>query len=89
MKETVTTKAIDKAIEIKLKAVDRFMAEYVEPLSDVGNPEKLLKKKYEEWTPQDVELLKTIYGEGNETPLAKVIATREYEKVKQMEAEVL
>jgi hypothetical protein len=85
MKETPLTKIADEVIESKLKAIDAYIEEIIEPLEKIGSPESLIGKKYEEWTPLDFQLLVQIYGLGDETPLAKLIFNKEYEKVRKLE----
>ncbi len=80
---------IDEVVELKLKAVDRIIEEFIDPIGEIGNPEKLIGKKYEEWNPQDVQRLSQVYGTGDDTPLSKLIFKRVYDKVKQLEAEAL
>lgn len=87
MKKPELDKAIDKAIEVKLKAVDQLVKEFIEPLEKVGNPEELIGKPYEQWTAQDFQLLASIYGNSDNTPLANLVFKKEYEKVKKLEAE--
>lgn len=87
MKKTPLTIAIDKAVQIKMKAVDALIEELVEPLADVGNPEKLIKKPYEQWTKDDLQLLTRIYGTGEDTPLTRIIFNKNYERVKELEAQ--
>lgn len=87
MKQTPLTLAIDRAIEIKLKAVDRIIKELIEPLADVGNPEKLIGKKYEDWTEDDLNMLSKIYGTNEPNLLSNLIFRKTYEEVKQMEEE--
>uniref|UniRef100_A0A6M3IUL9 Uncharacterized protein n=1 Tax=viral metagenome TaxID=1070528 RepID=A0A6M3IUL9_9ZZZZ len=77
----VTIKACKEVIELMLKAVDEYIEEVIEPISQIGSPEKLLGKKYEEWTPQDLQMMSQIYGEK----LEDFIFKREYEKVKELE----
>ena len=88
MKETQLTQAIEEVIRIKLKAVDLFVEKYIEPLTDVGNPEKLIGKPYEQWTPDDLQRLVLIYGEGEPNILSDFIFKKEYEKVKSLEEEL-
>lgn len=88
MKETTLTKITQEVIDLKLKAADEFITDVIEPLEKIGSPESLIGKKYEEWTPLDLQLLSQVYGTGNETPLAKLIFNREYEKVKGLEKEI-
>ncbi len=88
MKDSILTQAIDQAIKIKLEAVDKFLTDYIEPLGELGNPEKLIGKPYETWTPEDLQQLAQIYGDNPQSLLAKFIFRKEYEKVLKMEAEV-
>ena len=88
MKNDEFSKSVERVISVKLQAVDRFLEKVVEPLSDVGNPEKLIKKPYAQWTPEDLIMLTKIYGQGENTLLTRTIFNREFEKVKQLEAEV-
>ena len=87
MKKIPLTLAVEKAIEIKMLAMDKLIEELVEPLADVGSPEKLIKKGYSQWTPEDLALLTKIYGTGEDTPLTRTIFNRTYENVKRLEAE--
>ncbi len=89
MIQTELTKAIDKSIEVTMKAIDQIIDEYIEPLGKVGNPEVLIKKAYENWTPEDLSMLVQIYGPGEKTPLANLIFRKEYDKVKALEQEEL
>ncbi len=85
IKEIDFTKAIDKVVALKMKAVDKLIEDLVEPIADVGNPEKLIKKPYEEWTGQDFQLLSTIYGQSDDSPLANLVFRKEYEKLIKLE----
>ena len=87
MKETELTKAIEQAVDLKLKAIDRLVEELVEPLEKVGNPEDLLGKPYEQWSPQDLQMLIQIYGSGDNTPLSNLIFRKTYAMVKELERE--
>jgi len=87
MKETTLTRAINEVIELKLKAVDLFIEEVIEPLGELGNPEQLIGKKYEDWTSNDLQLLGQVYGK-EPNALSKLIFTKEFEKVKALESEV-
>jgi len=84
MKETPLIKAINKAVEVKMEAVNRLLKDLVEPLGDVGNPEKLIGKPYEQWSQQDLMMLSKIYGQ-EPNPLSDLIFKKTYERVKQME----
>ncbi len=87
MKDTPLTKAADEIIKLKMQAADDFIEEYIEPLSKVGDPESLLGKKYEDWTPQDLSLLQNVYV-GEDTPLTRLIFRKSYTEVQELEREV-
>ena len=86
MKEDEFSKIIDEIIELKVRIADEFIEDVIEPLADIGNPEKLLGKPYEQWTPQDLQMLGSLYGE-EPNPLSDLIFKKEYEKVKALEKE--
>lgn len=88
LRDTELTKLADEVVAEKMAAVDAVMQDLVEPLEAVGNPEKLIGKKYEDWTPLDMQLLTTVYGTGNDTPLAKLAIDKEYAKLLALEKEV-
>ncbi len=88
MKDTPFTKAAEEVVALKMRAVDEYIKEIIEPLNQVGSPESLIGKKYEDWTPQDLMMLKNVYGESDESPLAKLIFNKEFDKLKKLESEV-
>lgn len=79
--KTPFIKAVDEVTEFKLRIADKFIKEYIEPLLDVGSPEKLINKKYEDWDDADRQRLSIIYGDK----LEDYIFTREYKKVRELE----
>ena len=79
------TRVVDDVIALKMKAVDDYIESVVEPIENVGNPEKLIGKPYETWTQLDLQLLGQIYGNSNDSPLAKLIFNKEYEAVRRLE----
>jgi hypothetical protein len=83
MKETELTQAIKDVLEEDLPILDQFVEEEILPLAEVGNPEKLLKKKYEDWTPEDFAKALAIYG----TKLDDFIAKKEVNSLLKLEAE--
>lgn len=87
MKQTHLTEAIQRVIALKMKAVDIVIDSLIEPIADVGNPEKLINKKYEQWTPQDIQMLVGVYGTQEPNPLSEVIFRHSYERLKALEAE--
>ena len=80
-------KAADKVVQFKLDAVDKLIADMVEPLADVGNPEKVIKKPYEQWTPDDLAMLTKIYGQSDPSPLTNLIFRKEKARVEALERE--
>lgn len=89
MKSTILTQAVEDAVNQKLDAAEIVLKELIEPISDVGNPEKLINKNYDAWTSEDLQMLTQIYGSGEKTPLSNLIFRRIFERVKEMEKEEL
>ena len=85
MKQTSLTQAATEVIELKLKIADEFIEEIIKPLGDIGNPEKLLGKPYEEWSPAELQMLSQIYGTEDDTALAKLIFDKSYKEVQELE----
>ncbi len=71
-----------------MKAVDRLIKEVIEPISDVGNPEQVIGKPYESWTPTDLIFLSKIYGTKEPNPLSNLIFRKKYAEVKELEEDV-
>ena len=84
MKDTPLTEAVAEVVELKVRVVDEFIDEVVEPLGDLGNPEKLIGKKYEQWTPADIQILGQLYG-AEPNALSDLIFKKSYEEVKALE----
>ncbi|MBE3144772.1 MAG: hypothetical protein IMZ61_12755 [Planctomycetes bacterium] len=82
------TQMIDEVVKMKMDIVDEYIDEVVAAIGEIGSPEKLIGKKYEDWAPADLQTLAGIYGPGDETALGKLIFTKEYEKVKLLERTV-
>jgi hypothetical protein len=87
LKKNNFTDLVDEVITLKLDVADEYIKEVIDAIGDIGMPEKLIGKKYEDWTPEDLQRLAGVYGPGDDTPLAKLIFSREYEKVKALEKE--
>ena len=49
-------------------------------MADVGSPEEIIGKKYEQWTPQDLQTLQSVYVYDIE-PLEKFVASKEIDKL--------
>ena len=85
MKRTELTQTIDESLALLLDVASEYIDEIAEELAVVASPEKLIGKNYESWTSQDMMMLSQVYGEGDDTPLARVVFNKEYEKVKELE----
>jgi hypothetical protein len=77
----------DEIIKLYDEVAKEVIEEIEKDLEDFGNPEKLLGKPYELWSPQDKMVLAQIYGTGD-SPLERLVFRKEYEKMKQAEQEV-
>ncbi len=62
-------------LKADLEILDALVEKEIKPIADLGNPEKLIGKKFEEWTPEDMALLTQIYPNNNDpsNPLNKVV----------------
>ena len=54
---------VNEVNELMISAAREVFAELGETLQNPKNPEKLIGKKFEQMTPQDLETLHTIMGE--------------------------
>lgn len=88
MKTNFFTEAVDEVIKLKMEVADEYIKDIIESIGDVGNPEKLIGKKYEDWTPVDLQRLTNVYGTGDDTPLAKLIFNKSLKEVQDLEREV-
>lgn len=81
--------ACKEVIETMMKAFIEVMEEYIEPISDIGNPEKLIGKPYSEWkdNPFIIKQLSQIYGTQEPNPLSELIYKNEIKAVRQLEGE--
>ena len=70
---------------IVAEATEELIAEQVDVIEILDNPEKLLGKKYELWSPQDLQWLTMVYGNSPDSKLNKFIADKEYAKVLELE----
>ena len=90
MKKAQLSESADKVVALKLRAIDIVVERMIEPLEDVGNPEKLLGKKFEDWLPEDIQRLIMIYGTKEPNPLSNLIFRKKYAEVQELEqAEVM
>ena len=87
MNETRLSQAAEKTIDLKVQAIDILLKELVEPIAKVGNPESIVGKKYEEWSPEDFQRLGQIYGPKEPNPLSNLIFKKKLEEVLALERE--
>ena len=87
MKKTLLTMAVQEIIDLKLSVLDEFIEEVIEPLGEIGNPEKLIGKPYEQWTPAEFQILGQIYG-PEPNALSNLIFKKAYKEVLDLEKEV-
>ena len=90
VKQNIYTRALEEVIATKLQAVDMYLEEIMEPLGDIGNPERLMGAPYDEWknNPQVLQYLASVYGEQEPNPLSELIFRKEIQEVRALEAEV-
>ena len=88
MKDTPLTEAVKELIKFDLEILDEVIKEDADALADIGNPEKLIGKKYEDWTLQDKQMLGTVYGTQEPNTLSEFIFKKEYKAVLEIEEEV-
>jgi len=86
MKDTEFTKLVNEVIELKLKAADEYIESVIEPLTNIGSPEKLIGKPYEAWTTQDLRTLMSVYGK-EPNPLSRLIRKKEFERARRIQRE--
>lgn len=86
MKTPSTVICAERAVKLKMQAIDLLIERMIAPISDIGNPEKLIGKKYEEWLPEDLQRLATIYGTVEPNPLSDLIFRKKYKEVQTLES---
>lgn len=52
---------IKRVIDKRLDYIEKVVKDIVEPVADIGHPEKVLGKRYEEWNREDFMKAKAIY----------------------------
>ncbi len=77
---------VEELIQEELEILDEVIAEEVEVLDHMGNPEKLIGKPYDAWTPEDIQTLAMVYGTeastgGKPNPLTRLIVSKEWDKL--------
>ena len=71
---------VEKCIENAKEDADAYIKKYIDPIADIGNPEKLLGKEYKWWTEQDKMMLRQIYVYSPEK-LEEFMAKQEVDKL--------
>lgn len=70
-----------------LEIADEVIDEMVKPILDLGNPEKVIGKKYDEWNEQDLQRAAIAYQSQPEK-LDSFIAKKEITKLYELEKKV-
>ena len=78
---------IDETLVLLLDVADEYLEEITEQFEAVGSPEKLIGKKYEDWSPQDLQMLIQVYGTKEPNPLSNLIFKKKYAEVLALEKE--
>jgi len=71
---------IDLETKRVIEVYNDFKKNEIDPIADVGNPEEIIGKPYEQWTPQDIQKLQSVYVYDIE-PLEKFVASKEIDKL--------
>ena len=88
MNKDTLDKTIDKVINLKIEAMDKYFQDVIEPLvKEISNPEKVIGKKFEQWNEVDRQLLTQVYQTTPEI-LNDFMANRIYKQVLVLEQEV-
>lgn len=66
-------------------AMEKMIEEDIAPLLDFGTPEQYIGKKMPQWTPQEWELARFVFGDE---VLHKAKVKRYYKEVKKLESAV-
>lgn len=84
MKDSRLSRATDEVVELKLSVADSYIKEILEDIGDLGSPEKVIGKPYEQWTPADIQILGQLYG-PEPNALSRLIFAKEYKKLQELE----
>ena len=83
----IDEKLTDEIMAEWFDIVDEVVDEMMKPLVDLDNPEKIMGKKYDDWTEQDLQRAATVY-QSQPDILNKFIAKKEIPKLYELEKEV-
>jgi len=86
MRHSDLIESIDESLALLLDVADDYIDEIAEELAVVNSPEKLIGKPYEQFTPQDFQMLSQVYGD-EPNQLSNLIFEKSYKKVKELEEE--
>lgn len=76
-------KLVSRCVENSKEKADEYVKKYIDPLARVDNPEKLIGKPYESWTPVDYQMLQQVYVYSPET-LEKFVNKKEIDRLWEM-----
>lgn len=79
-----TQKIVKSEVDKVVKVYEKFKKEEIDPIAKIGNPEKIINKPYEQWTPQDKQMLQQVYVYSPEV-LIEFIAKKEVDSVWKMQ----
>uniref|UniRef100_A0A6M3L1U4 Uncharacterized protein n=1 Tax=viral metagenome TaxID=1070528 RepID=A0A6M3L1U4_9ZZZZ len=71
---------VDEVVKDVKESTDAYIKENIDPVAEIGNPEDILSKKYERWTPEDMQTLQQVYVYDIK-PLEDFIAKKEIDKL--------
>ena len=83
----IDEKLTDEVMKQLMEIADTVVDEMLKPIVDFDNPEKLMGKKYDEWTPQDLQRAATVY-QSQPDKLNDFISKKEITKLYELEQEV-
>ena len=85
MRKETYLKVVNEVSDTLMEAAERWADEEAEFMADIKNPEKMIDKKYEDWTPEDLAWLGIAY-QGSPI-LENFIANKSIDAMLELEAE--
>ena len=55
---------LDKVLERKLRVMEKYVEEKLQPLFDIGKPEEVIGKPYSQWTPEDRQKFDVLFKDN-------------------------
>jgi len=52
---------VEECIKKSKAMADAYIKKHIDPIADLGNPERIIGKPYERWTPMDKQMLRQAY----------------------------